>query len=298
MELSIVVPCYNESKSVNEFYDSISSLLSLNKISYELIMVDDGSSDDTLERLKELNSKDKNVKVISFSRNFGKEAAMLAGLENSSGKYISIMDADMQHNPSTLIEMYKKLLDNKNYDVVCAYRENRKDEGTIKRTLTALFYKVINNVSEIKLLPGAGDFRVFKKCVRDAIVSMKEKTRFLKGMFSFVGFNTIYVPYIPEKRKYGTSKWSLIKLTKYSLDGIISFSTMPLTFIFIVGIIVFLIGLINFLLMGNLSFRTIILFVSFIMLSVGIIALYICKMYKNSLARPCYIIREKIGFSK
>ena len=298
MELSIVVPCYNESKSVNEFYDSISSLLSLNKISYELIMVDDGSSDDTLERLKELNGKDKNVKVISFSRNFGKEAAMLAGLENSSGKYISIMDAYMQHNPSTLIEMYKKLLDNKNYDVVCAYRENRKDEGTIKRTLTALFYKVINNVSEIKLLPGAGDFRVFKRSVRDAIVSMKEKTRFLKGMFSFVGFNTIYVPYTPEKRKYGTSKWSLIKLTKYSLDGIISFSTMPLTFIFIVGIIVFLIGLINFLLMGNLSFRTIILFISFIMLSVGIIALYVCKMYKNSLARPCYIIREKIGFSK
>ena len=298
MELSIVVPCYNESKSVNEFYDSISSLLSLNKISYELIMVDDGSSDDTLERLKELNVKDKNVKVISFSRNFGKEAAMLAGLENSSGKYISIMDADMQHNPSTLIEMYKKLLDNKNYDVVCAYRENRKDEGTIKRTLTALFYKVINNVSEIKLLPGAGDFRVFKRSVRDAIVSMKEKTRFLKGMFSFVGFNTIYVPYTPEKRKYGTSKWSLIKLTKYSLDGIISFSTMPLTFIFIVGIIVFLIGLINFLLMGNLSFRTIILFISFIVLSVGIIALYVCKMYKNSLARPCYIIREKIGFSK
>ena len=298
MELSIVVPCYNESKSVNEFYDSISSLLSLNKISYELIMVDDGSSDDTLERLKELNGKDKNVKVISFSRIFGKEAAMLAGLENSSGKYISIMDADMQHNPSTLIEMYKKLLDNKNYDVVCAYRENRKDEGTIKRTLTALFYKVINNVSEIKLLPGAGDFRVFKRSVRDAIVSMKEKTRFLKGMFSFVGFNTIYVPYTPEKRKYGTSKWSLIKLTKYSLDGIISFSTMPLTFIFIVGIIVFLIGLINFLLMGNLSFRTIILFISFIVLSVGIIALYVCKMYKNSLARPCYIIREKIGFSK
>ena len=297
MKLSVVVPCYNEGKSINEFYEKLKSELDEKKISHEIIMVNDGSEDDTNDFLINLNGKDKNVKIITFSRNFGKEAAMLAGLKEASGKYVAIMDADLQHTPQMLIQMYDKLIDEPKYDIVCAYKSNRKDEGSLKRTLTSIFYKINNKISEAKLLPGASDFRVFKESVKDAIVALPERKRFLKGIFSWAGFNTIYVPYMPEKRQYGTSKWSIIKLIKYSLSGIISFSTFPLSFIFMLSIIIFLIGLINFILMGNLSHKTIILFESFIMLSIGMMSLYISRIYKESLNRPCYIIKEKIGFN-
>ncbi len=297
MKLSVVVPCYNEGKSINEFYEKLKSELDEKKISHEIIMVNDGSEDDTNDFLISLNEKDKNVKIITFSRNFGKEAAMFAGLKEARGKYVAIMDADLQHTPQMLTQMYDKLMDDPKYDIVCAYKSNRKDEGSLKRTLTSIFYKINNNISEAKLLPGASDFRVFKASVKDAIVALPERKRFLKGIFSWVGFNTIYVPYMPEKRQYGTSKWSIIKLIKYSLSGIISFSTFPLSFVFMLSIIIFLIGLINFILMGNLSHKTIILFESFIMLSIGMMSLYVSRIYKESLNRPCYIIKEKIGFN-
>lgn len=297
MKLSVVVPCYNEGKSINEFYEKLKSELDEKKISHEIIMVNDGSEDDTNDFLISLNEKDKNVKIITFSRNFGKEAAMFAGLKEAKGKYVAIMDADLQHTPQMLTQMYDKLIDDPKYDIVCAYKSNRKDEGSLKRTLTSIFYKINNKISEAKLLPGASDFRVFKASVKDAIVALPERKRFLKGIFSWVGFNTIYVPYMPEKRQYGTSKWSIIKLIKYSLSGIVSFSTFPLSFVFMLSIIIFLIGLINFILMGNLSHKTIILFESFIMLSIGIMSLYVSRIYKESLNRPCYIIKEKIGFN-
>ncbi len=297
MKLSVIVPCYNEGESLNEFYDAVSKRLELEKITHEFIMVDDGSSDNTMDVLRNLSSKDKCVKVISFSRNFGKEAAMYAGLKACSGEYVSIMDADLQHTPDTLIMMYNKLIQNKDYDIVASYKENREDESSIKRTLTSLFYRFNNMISNVKLLPGASDFRVFKSCVRDAIISLPEEERFLKGMFSWVGFNTIYVPYTPSKRLHGNSKWSLIKLIKYSLSGIISFSTKPNKFIFILGVVTFLIGFLNFILFGSLANKTIILFLSFIMLSIGILSLYISRIYKRVLNRPCYIVKEKIGFN-
>lgn len=297
MKLSVIVPCYNEGESLNEFYDAVSKRLELEKITHEFIMVDDGSSDNTMDALRNLSSKDKCVKVISFSRNFGKEAAMYAGLKACSGEYVSIMDADLQHTPDTLIMMYNKLIQNKDYDIVASYKENREDESSIKRTLTSLFYRFNNMISNVKLLPGASDFRVFKSCVRDAIISLPEEERFLKGMFSWVGFNTIYVPYTPSKRLHGNSKWSLIKLIKYSLSGIISFSTKPNKFIFILGVVTFLIGFLNFILFGSLANKTIILFLSFIMLSIGILSLYISRIYKRVLNRPCYIVKEKIGFN-
>lgn len=297
MKLSVIVPCYNEGESLNEFYDAVSKRLELEKITHEFIMVDDGSSDNTMDVLRNLSSKDKCVKVISFSRNFGKEAAMYAGLKACSGEYVSIMDADLQHTPDTLIMMYNKLIQNKDYDIVASYKENREDESSIKRTLTSLFYRFNNMISNVKLLPGASDFRVFKSCVRDAIISLPEEERFLKGMFSWVGFNTIYVPYTPSKRLHGNSKWSLIKLIKYSLSGIISFSTKPNKFIFILGVVTFLIGFLNFILFGSLASKTIILFLSFIMLSIGILSLYISRIYKRVLNRPCYIVKEKIGFN-
>ena len=297
MNLSVIVPCYNEVQSLIEFHDQISDVLKRNKIDYELIMVDDGSSDGTMETLKNLNKKDKRVKIISFSKNFGKESAMFAGLKNASGSYVAIMDADMQHSPSTLIEMYNKLINTPEYDVVCAYRENRNEEQSLKKVLTALFYKIINRISDVRLLPGAGDFRVFKKCVRDAIISLPEKTRFLKGIFSWVGFNTIYVPYTPEKRKFGNSKWSIIKLIKYSLGGIVSFSTLPVKSVFVIGILAFIVGFLNFILLGNLSHRTIIFLLSLVLLLLGIISLYVSRIYSNILNRPSYIIREQIGFN-
>ena len=296
MELSIVVPCYNESESIIEFHEGLSTALKNTKITNEIIFIDDGSKDDTAIKVEELCKKDKNVKLISFSRNFGKEAAMLAGLKHAGGKYTAIMDADLQHTPDVLIEMYKRLKEETNYDCVCAYKSNREDEKPIKRTLTSIFYRISNKVSDIKLLPGASDFRVFTSAVKEAIISLPEKKRFLKGMFSWVGFNTIYIPYMPEKRMYGKTNWSLLKLIWYSLGGIISFSTKPLKFIFLLGILTFCIGFLNFILLGNLSNRTIILFVSFIMLSFGIIALYISRIYNNVLGRPTYIVKKKIGF--
>lgn len=298
MKLSVVVPCYNECETLLEFHELLTKKLKEEKITYELIMVDDGSSDDTYIVLNDLVKKDKNVKLVIFSRNFGKESAMLAGLNHAEGEYVAIMDADLQHTPDTLVMMYNKLIENPLYDVVAAYKESRYDENALKRTLTSVFYRINNIISNVKLLPGASDFRVFKKSVKDAIISLSERHRFLKGIFSFIGFNTIYVPYTPLKRVHGTSKWSIIKLIKYSLGGIISFSTKPLRCIFITSLLTFLICLINFILLGNLSHRTIILLIGLLFLSVGIISLYISRIYTNSLQRPNYIIKEKIGFDK
>ena len=163
MKLSVVVPCYNEAANVSEFESELSKALLKEKITYEIIFIDDGSMDDTYNKLSSLNKANKNVKVIRFSRNFGKESAMLAGLKNASGSYVAIMDADLQHTPEMLILMYKKLINDDSFDCCCAYKSNREDEGSLKRTLTSLFYKINNKISDVKLLPGASDFRVFKK---------------------------------------------------------------------------------------------------------------------------------------
>lgn len=298
MEISVVVPCYNEAPTILEFHKLLTESLKKENLTYELIMVDDGSEDDTMEKLRSITKKDKSVKVISFSRNFGKEAAMLAGLKHCNGKYVAIMDADLQHTPEVLLKMYDKLIKNPEYDVVASYKESRYDEKTIKRTLISLFYRINNFVSDVKLLPGASDFRIFKSAVKDAIVSLPEKTRFLKGIFAWVGFNTIYMPYTPSKREYGSSKWSIFKLIKYSLGGIISFSTKPIKGVFVIGLLCFMICLINFILMGYLSSRTIILLIGIVLLCLGVISLYISRIYSNLLGRPCYIIREKIGFEQ
>ena len=223
---------------------------------------------------------------------------MLAGIKKAKGKYISIMDADLQHTPEFMIEMYNKLLENSEYDIICAYRENRLNESSLKRTLTAAFYKLNNTLSYNKLLPGASDFRVFKEKVKDALVKVQEKSNFLKGAFSYIGFNTIYVPYTPDKRQKGTSTWSLIKLIKYSISGMISFSNMPLKLMFILCMLLFLISFINFILLGNLAFRTIILLLGFLLLGLGVLALYISKMYSKMQNYPLYIVKEEIGFDE
>ena len=298
MKLSIIVPCYNECETLDEFHSSLTALLIKEQIDYELIMVDDGSTDDTYIKIEDIHEKDKKVKAIRFSRNFGKESAMLAGLDYATGDYVAIMDADLQHTPETLLEMYSKLIENKEYDIVASYKDSRGDERAFKRALTALFYRVNNFISNVKLLPGASDFRVFKKCVRDAIVSLPEKERFLKGIFSWIGFNTMYVPYTPEKRKYGTSKWSVFKLIRYSISGIISFSNKPLRMIIKLAVLSLILGLVNFILLGSLGHKTIILLLSIMFVCIGIIALYVSRIYTNTLDRPAYIIKETIGIRK
>ncbi len=298
MELSIIIPCYNEADTLDELHEQLTNKLKEEKITYELIMVDDGSTDSTMEKLNNICKTNKNVKVISFSKNFGKEAAMLAGLQNASGNYISIMDADLQHTASTLLKMYYKLKENDEFDVVASYIESRSNEPALKRTLTSMFYRINNLLSDAKLLPGASDFRVFKSNVKDAIISLPEKRRFLKGIFSWIGFNTLYVPYTPLKRAHGHSKWSIFELIKYSIGGIVSFSNKPIKGIFIVGVVSFIVCFINFILMGNLSHRTIILLIGILLFCIGILSLYISRIYSNLLARPCYIIKTKIGFDK
>lgn len=296
MDLSIIVPCYNEEACIDAFYEELKNTLKGKKISYEVIMVDDGSTDDTSKKVKEIIKNDKKIKLISFSRNFGKESAMHAGLSLATGQNFAIIDADLQQQPSVMLQMYDKLIDNPEYDVIAAYRESRNGEPALKVTLTSIFYKVINRISEIKVLPGSSDFRVFKKSVRDAMLMIKETNRFSKGIFSWIGFNTIYMPYTPDKRFAGVSRWSLISLIKYALGGIISFSNWPIKSLFLVGIVVFLIGLINFILMGNLGARTIILFISIAILMLGIISLYVSRIHDNVLKRPLYIIKETNGF--
>ena len=298
MELSVIVPCYNEQETLEEFYQNVKDVFTKEKITYELIFVDDGSEDDTFNILEKISLKDKDVKVISFSRNFGKESAMQAGLLNASLKYVSIIDADMQQKPEVLVMMYKKLLDNKDYDCVAAYRENRLEEKRLKRSLTSMFYRINNTISDVKLLPGASDFRVFKSEAKDAIISLKEHDRFLKGIFGYIGFNTIYMPYKPEKRAYGTSKWSIIKLLKYSLGGILSFSPKIIKIVSLISFVAFLVCFLNFILLGNLSFRTILFMIGLILLFISVLSLYILRIYNNTLNRPQYIIKRKLGFSK
>lgn len=297
MKLSVVVPCYNEGLNVGLFHNEIVKLLEEEKIKYEIIFVNDGSIDDTMEKLKDIARDDKNVKAINFSRNFGKEAAMLAGLEHASGEYVSIIDADLQQQPTVLVDMYKKLIENPEYDVVCAYRDNRDIDSSIKAVFSSIFYGIMNWFTNVKLVPGASDFRVFKKEVCDAIVSMKEKNRFIKGIFSWVGFNTIYVPYTPEIRKFGESKWSMFNLIKYGINGIISFSTLPLYFALLIGLFCFCISILN-IIFGLLGTKIIIVLLSIILMCLGIIGMYVARIYNNSLDRPNYIVKEKIGFNK
>lgn len=296
MDLSIIVPCYNEEACIDAFYENLKNTLKGKKISYEVVMVDDGSTDDTSKKVKEIMKNDKKIKLISFSRNFGKESAMHAGLSLATGQNFAIIDADLQQQPSVMLQMYDKLIDNPEYDVIAAYRESRNGEPALKVTLTSIFYKVINRISEIKVLPGSSDFRVFRKSVRDAMLMIKETNRFSKGIFSWIGFNTIYMPYTPDKRFSGASRWSFISLIKYALGGIISFSNWPIKSLFFVGMVVFLIGLINFILMGNLGARTIILFISIAILMLGIVSLYVSRIHDNVLKRPLYIIKEASGF--
>ena len=228
MKLSLVVPCYNEEGNIRAFYTEAKRVFDAEDYEYEIIFVNDGSRDKTQEELEKVyNLHETNIVIEMFSRNFGKEAAIYAGFQKASGDLVTVIDADLQQRPEIVVKMVKILLENEEYDCVAAYQEERH-EGKMVGGLKNMFYKIINKTSEIEFYPGASDFRTFRRTVVDAILSLPEYHRFSKGIFSWVGFNTCYIPYIAEERNAGETKWSVSKLFKYAIEGFISYTTFPL----------------------------------------------------------------------
>lgn len=306
-KISVVVSCYNEEKALPLFYEEMERVRKKDFegiVEFEYIFVNDGSKDNTLKIIKELNQKDPKVRYISFSRNFGKEAAMYAGLEAAEGDYVTLMDADLQDPPALLKQMYDAIK-NEGYDSVGTRRVTRKGEPPIRSFFARMFYKIINKMSNIEMVDGARDYRLMKRQVVDAILSLKEYNRYSKGLFSFVGFDTKWIEYENVERVAGETKWSFWKLFKYALEGITAFSTTPLIFSSIIGLIFCVVAFIAiiFIIVKTLiygdptagwpSMACIIVFVSGIQLfTIGIIGQYLSKTYLEVKKRPIYIIKE------
>lgn len=305
MDLSIVVPCYNEEGNVELFYEEVQKVFKGKKIKYEIVFVNDGSSDNTLDRLTNIvDQKKQNIKVINFSRNFGKEAAMYAGLKESEGELVTIIDADLQQRPELILRMIDILNENEQFDSVAAFQEVRK-EGKLLTFFKDTFYKVINSMSTVPFVQGASDFRTFRRKVVDSILELSEYHRFSKGIFSFVGYNTYYLPYEVEERNSGTSKWNFFKLFNYAIDGIVAFTTSPLRAPFYISIVTFLVGFIYFMvaLFKGVSEFTVILLVmlflfSLLFMVVGVIGEYLSRTYIQVKQRPIYIVKERLESKK
>lgn len=302
-KISVVVPCYNEEESIPYFYKEIKKVTEKMSIKLELIFVDDGSRDNTLSVIKGL-SEDKDVKYVSFSRNFGKEAAMYAGLNMASGDYVTIMDSDLQDPPSLLPEMLS-LIENEGYDIVGTRRVTRKGEPPIRSFFARCFYKIINKMSKVEMVDGARDYRLMTRQVVDSILMLKEYNRYSKGLFSFVGFKTKWLEYENIERVAGETKWSFWKLFIYAIEGIVAFTTVPLTISAIIGILFCLIAFIMIITVilktlifgdptsGWPSLVCIIFMVSGIqLLCIGVIGQYLSKLYLEVKNRPIYIVKE------
>ena len=305
-KISIVVPCYNEEESLPLFYKEVNKVTEIMKAKaeFEFVFVNDGSKDNTLEELRNLAKKDKRVRYISFSRNFGKEAGMLAGLENATGDYITTMDADLQDPPTLLEEMFDTL-ESGEYDCCATKSTNRKGYSFLRKTFTKWFYDIIGKISKTEMVPGARDFRLMTRQMVDAIISMREYNRYSKGLFSFVGFKTKWIDFEIEDRAAGTSKFNFWKLFSYAIEGIVAFSTAPLVFAALVGVIFCFIAfiLIIFIIVKTLvwgdpvggwpSMACIMFFVGGIQLfCTGIIGEYLAKTYLETKHRPVYIVKE------
>ena len=304
-KISIIVPCYNEEESMPLFYDEICKVSKeFKKVDFEYIFVNDGSRDRTLDIARELASKDKRVRYISFSRNFGKEAAILAGLEYSVGDYVAIMDADLQDPPSLLHEMYLGIKED-GYDCVATRRVSRKGEPPIRSFFARCYYKLINKISKTEIVDGARDYRLMTRQMVNSILEVREYNRFSKGIFSWVGYNTKWLEYKNVERVAGSTKWSFWKLFLYSLESIVAFSTVPLAIASVIGLLFFLVSIIMivFIIVKTLtvgdpvagwpSLVCIIFFVSGVqLLSLGIIGQYLSKLYLEVKNRPVYIVKE------
>lgn len=306
--LSIIVPCYNEQEVLPIFYSTISKIMaSVNDMNLEYWFIDDGSVDNTLNELKSLNNSNPNqVHYISFSRNFGKEAALYAGLQASQGDFVAVMDVDLQDPPSLLPKMWS-ILQNSEYDCVGTCRIDRKGETKIKSFLSTQFYHVINKISQTNIVPGARDFRMMTRQMVNAILSLKEYDRFSKGIFSWVGFKTKYLPYHNIERKAGDTDWSTWSLFRYAMNGIVDFSQAPLSVAVWLGTVSFICSIIGIVFIivrkitepgssvfGWTSMSSIILLLGGLqLLCIGIVGKYIGKIYLQVKERPIYIVKEK-----
>lgn len=296
-QLTLIVPCYNEEEALPIFYKELKQVLNQMSYTYEILLINDGSTDSTLSIFREIAKKDQTVKYISFSRNFGKEAAMYVGFCNAKGNYAAVMDADMQDPPNLLPKMIEILEEGK-YDSVATRRFTRQGEPPIRSWFARKFYKLINQISDIAIEDGARDFRLMKHDMVDAIVEMSEYDRFSKGIFGWVGFSTCWLPFENQERVCGTTKWSFWKLTKYAINGIINFSQAPLYLSTCLGIglsaisiMCILFTLCNFI-QTNFIIDTIIFVGGLQLLCIGVLGQYIAKINTEVKARPHYIIKE------
>ena len=305
IDISVVVPCYNEQGALPFYYDKMKEVMALlPELSFEIIIVDDGSTDGTLETAKQLAKSDDRIRYISFSRNFGKEAAMYAGLKNASGKYTAIMDADLQDPPEMLPEMYRVITE-EGYDAVGTRRVTRKGEPPVRSFFARKFYKIMSRISKANMVDGARDYRLMNRKYVDALLSLGEYNRFSKGLFGWVGFKVKWLEFENVNRIAGETKWSFGQLFLYSLDGIVAFSNVPLYMASIAGIGSFIaaIAAMIFIIVRRLVFGdpvagwdstvVIILFIGGIqLLSIGILGLYLSKLYLEAKKRPIYLLDE------
>ncbi|MBS5301364.1 MAG: glycosyltransferase family 2 protein [Clostridiaceae bacterium] len=307
MKVALIVPCYNEQEALPIFYEEVMKVVTTMNCQYELIFVNDGSKDNTLSILKNFAAKDENVTYISFSRNFGKEAAMYAGFSNADADYVAVMDADMQDPPALLPQMVK-ILETEDYDSVATRRVSRDGEPPIRSWFARKFYQLINKISDADIVDGARDFRLMKREMVDAIVAMGEYNRFSKGIFGWIGFKTYWLPFKNVERVAGETKWNFWKLFKYAIDGIINFSEAPLSIASWAGIgmtfiafIMMVIVIVRRLCFGDpvagwASTMCVIIFIGAIQLfSMGIMGQYIAKTYNEAKHRPHYIVAESNG---
>ncbi|MEG0255418.1 MAG: glycosyltransferase family 2 protein [Vagococcus sp.] len=305
--LSIIVPCYNEEQTIQIFYDEVLKIKpQLKDMAVEFIFVNDGSNDNTLEVLQQLEKSDpEQVKYLSFSRNFGKEAALYAGLSHSKGEFITVMDVDLQDPPGLLPEMYE-LIQTKKYDCIGTRRVSREGEPKIRSFFAKKFYKIINKISDVNIVDGARDYRLMTRQMVDAILELKEYNRFSKGLFSWVGFDTYYLEYENIEREKGDSSWSFWQLFVYSLDGIVAFSEFPLVLSAFIGVISFIVSILALLFFfiraavfgdpttGWPSMICIILALGGLQLfCLGIVGQYLGKTFLETKRRPIYILKEK-----
>ena len=304
-KISIVVPCYNEEAALPLFYQEVTRVADgMDGVDFEFVFIDDGSKDNTLPLLRRFAASDSRVRFVSFSRNFGKEAGMLAGLEAATGDYVALMDADLQDPPALLPELYRAVTE-EGYDCAATRRTTREGEPPIRSFFARLFYKIINRISDADIVDGARDYRLMRRSVVDAILSMREYNRFTKGIFGWVGFRTKWVPFVNVERVAGETKWSFWKLFRYSLEGIIAFSTMPLAIASVLGVIVCLaafafvvVVLVKTLAFGDPvggwpSMMCVILFLGGVqLLCIGILGQYLSRTYLEAKRRPVYLVRE------
>lgn len=306
MLLSVIIPCYNEEDNINPFFDEMEKVRQQiqNDTDLELVFVDDGSSDRTFDLLYDLSKTHSFVKYVRFSRNFGKEAAMLAGLENAVGDYVVLIDADLQDPPSLIPEMLD-LIRGGEYDRIATRRIDRTGEPPIRSFLAKMFYKIINKISNVRIMDGARDFSMMSRRMVNSILSLKERTRFTKGLFEWAGFQTHWISFNNHQRNDGKTKWSLFKLFRYSIEGIVSFSSLPLVISSVIGLMLFLLSIIMIIAIivkkvffgdpveGWPSLACIILFVSGLQqMCIGVLGSYLSRVFIETKQRPIYVVMD------